>query len=96
MSRARLLLLCLCAAPLACSGPPRVARGSAVSLEYVLIVDGSVDDGNAGGEPLRLTVGSGVLPLAAEEALIGMRAGEEKSINLAPAQAYGERDPQAL
>lgn len=67
-----------------------------VSLEYVLMVDGRVDDSNAGGEPLRLTVGSGVLPRAAEEALIGMRPGEEKSLTLAAAQAYGERDPRAV
>ncbi|MCX5795302.1 MAG: FKBP-type peptidyl-prolyl cis-trans isomerase [Elusimicrobia bacterium] len=89
-------LLALCAWLPACSRSSKVARGSVVRLEYVLIVDGSVDDSNEGAEPLTLTVGSGVLPRAAEEALIGMRSGEEKSLTLSAAQAYGERDPRAV
>jgi FKBP-type peptidyl-prolyl cis-trans isomerase 2 len=92
----RALLLCLCALPSACSRADRVGRGSAVRLEYVVMVDGAVEDRNTGAEPLDLTVGSGVLPLAAEEALIGMRPGEERSLTLSPAQAYGERDPGAV
>ncbi|MBI5242025.1 MAG: FKBP-type peptidyl-prolyl cis-trans isomerase [Elusimicrobia bacterium] len=90
----RLALLLLCAWPCACSRPDRVGRGSVVSLEYLVMVDGKTEDTNQGGEPLRLTVGSGVLPRAAEESLIGMRPGEERSLNV-PA-AYGERDPKAV
>ena len=92
----RALLLCLCALPLACSRSSKVTRGSVVRLEYVLMVDGAVDDRNTGAEPLELTVGSGVLPRSAEEALIGMWPGEERSMTLAAAQAYGERDPKAV
>ncbi len=97
MGRAsRLFLLCLCAASAACSRPDRAGRGSVVLLEYVVMVGGEVEDRNTGAEPLKLTVGSGVLPPAAEAALVGMKPGEEKSFTLPAAQAYGERDSKAV
>jgi FKBP-type peptidyl-prolyl cis-trans isomerase 2 len=92
----RLLLLCLLALPWACSRSDRVGRDSVVNLEYAVMVDGKMEDTNQGGEPLRLAVGSGVLPRAAEAALVGMTPGEEKSFTLSAAQAYGERDPKAV
>jgi FKBP-type peptidyl-prolyl cis-trans isomerase 2 len=92
----RIFLLCLLALPWACSRSDRVGRDSVVLLEYVVMTGGEVEDRNTGGEPLRLTVGSGVLPPAAEAALVGMKPGEEKAFTLAAAQAYGERDPEAV
>ncbi len=82
--------------PLGCSRSDRVGRGSTVLLEYVVMVDGAVEDRNTGEEPLKLTVGSGVLPPGAEEALLGMRVGQERSVTVPAARAYGEHDPKAV
>ena len=76
--------------------PPVAAQGSVVRLEYSLTVDGKVDDTSVGSDPVELTVGSGVLPRAAEEALVGMKTGDEKWVKLSAEQAYGERDPKAV
>ena len=47
-------------------------------------------------EPLQFTVGSGELIAGFDRAVLGMKAGEEKTVKLPPAEAYGERDPQAV
>lgn len=43
-------------------------------------------------EPLNFTVGSGLMMPAFEEALIGMKVGEEKTVAVLPHDAYGERN----
>ena len=43
-----------------------------------------------GYEPLEFIVGAGQMIKGFDEAVVGMKAGEEKKVRLPPAQAYGE------
>jgi FKBP-type peptidyl-prolyl cis-trans isomerase SlyD len=68
-----------------------------VQLEYTLADEsGKVLDSNKGGEPLTFTQGQQEIIAGLEQALDGMRAGEEKKVTLKPADAYGEVDPAAV
>ena len=76
---------------------PAIENGSKVQLEYTLADDsGKVLDSNKGGEPLTFTQGRQEIITGLEQALDGMRAGEEKKVTLKPAEAYGEVDPAAI
>ena len=69
-----------------------VENGQAVSVHYV----GTLDDGtefdssHSRGEPLVFEVGSGQMIPGFDSALPGMAVGEEKTISLAPTEAYGD------
>ncbi len=53
--------------------------------------DGTVfDSSEKHGQPLEFKVGAGQMILGFEEAVLGMETGDEKTIELGPAQAYGE------
>ena len=76
---------------------PAIENGSKVQLEYTLADDsGKVLDSNKGVEPLTFTQGRQEIIAGLEQALDGMRAGEEKKVTLKPAEAYGEVDPAAI
>lgn len=67
-----------------------VEKGKKVSVEYsVFLVDGTKIDSNVGEAPLELVVGSHQVFPALEEALLGLKPGDEKQIHLLPEQAYG-------
>ncbi len=51
--------------------------------------DGSVFDQSAESEPLQFTIGSGMLIPDFEQAVLGMNAGDSKTINIEAANAYG-------
>ena len=67
-------------------------KGNRVKVDY----EGFLDDGRVfdstdqHGFPLKLTIGEGVFLDALENAIIGMKIGEEKMIRLSPQDAYGE------
>ncbi|MBC8495943.1 peptidylprolyl isomerase [archaeon] len=69
-----------------------VKKGDKVKVEY----EGSFDDGTVfdkseiHGKPLEFEVGSGQVIKGFDEALIGMKKGEEKTVKLKSADAYGE------
>ncbi len=46
--------------------------------------------------PRIVVVGEGSLLPGLEEAIIGMKEGEEKEVEIPPAKAYGERDPKKV
>jgi peptidylprolyl isomerase len=75
-----------------------VENGNAVSVHYVgTLSDGSVfDDSRARGESIEVTVGSGQLIPKFEEALVGMEAGQKKSIVIPAEEAYGPTNPDAF
>ena len=76
---------------------PVIENGSKVQLEYTLADEsGKVLDSNKGAEPLTFTQGQQEIIAGLEQALDGMRAGEEKKVTLKPADAYGEVDPAAV
>jgi|GEM_PF-528436 len=67
---------------------PVVEAGDTVSINYVAKIDGAVFD----TEPLNFTVGEGFMIPAIEEAVLGMKVGEEKTVVVPPEKGYGERN----
>ena len=75
---------------------PAIGVGDRVQLEYTLTDDtGQVLDSNAGRGPLTYTQGEHQIIPGLEQALLGMRVGEEKRLSVRPEDAYGPVDPEA-
>ena len=74
----------------------QVKTGDKVRIHYTgTLADGSVFDSSDGREPLEFTVGSGQIIPGLDAALPGMEVGEQKTVTVAPEQAYGEVNPDA-
>lgn len=68
-------------------------KGDAVVVEYIVRIGGGrVVGGTGEGGPQTLVLGQGQLFSELEEALLGMSAGEEKSVTVPSANAFGPRD----
>ena len=74
----------------------KIADGMVVSLDYTLrLNDGEVIDSSDDGEALQILQGQGQIIPGLEQALYGMAEGEEKDVEVAPTEGYGEKDPDA-
>ncbi len=76
-----------------------VKAGDSVSVLYTgSLADGSVFDASSkhGNQPLSFTVGAGQMIKGFDAGVLGMEVGETKRIVIAPADAYGERNPQLV
>ena len=74
-----------------------VAEGKNVSLEYTLTLDDkSVVESNVGKQPLIYTHGTQQIVPGLEKALEGLAVGDTKEVTVAPAEGYGDTDPNAL
>ena len=74
-----------------------VTEGKNVSLEYTLTLDDkSVIESNVGKQPLTYTHGTQQIIPGLEKALEGLAVGDTKEVTVAPADGYGEKDPNAL
>lgn len=74
-----------------------VADGLVVSLDYTLrLDDGQIIDSTTNQEALEYLHGAGQIISGLEEALHGMAVGDEKEVKIAPADGYGERNPNAM
>ncbi len=73
-----------------------IKEGSKVAINYKLTVDGEVVDSSEGREPLAYTQGSGQIIPGLEKELVGLKAGDKKSVAVAPAEGYGEHNPAAV
>jgi peptidylprolyl isomerase len=74
-----------------------VKNGDNVKVHYTgKLVNGEQFDSSAGREPLEFTVGAGMMIKGFDDAMPGMKLGEKKTINIAPEDGYGERNPQAI
>ena len=72
-----------------------VKKGDTVAVHYTgTLDDGSVFDSSEGREPLHFQVGSGQVIPGFDSAVIGMSEGDETTVTLAPADAYGEYSEQ--
>lgn len=72
------------------AGEPVVADGVQVSLEYTLtLTDRTRVESNVGQQPIVFTQGSGHLVPGLEKALVGMKAGQSKHIEVPAELAYG-------
>jgi FKBP-type peptidyl-prolyl cis-trans isomerase 2 len=63
-------------------------RGGAVGEE-------PVEDCSA-GEPERIRIGTGAVPRGIDEALYDMEIGEQRTVLIPPARAYGDYDPEGV
>jgi FKBP-type peptidyl-prolyl cis-trans isomerase SlyD len=74
-----------------------VADGLVVSLDYTLrLDDGQVLDTSQGEAPLDFLQGAGQIIPGLEAALYGMAVGDEKEVEVAPADGYGEKSLDAF
>ena len=74
-------------------GAKQVKQGDTVKVEYTGTFDnGTVFDTSEGREPLKFTAGIGQMIPGFDQAVIGMKIGQEKEIRLQPSDAYGEYD----
>jgi peptidylprolyl isomerase len=74
----------------------QVKTGDTVRIHYTgTLNDGTTFDSSAGREPLEFTVGSGQIISGLDVALPGMAVGEQKSVTVIAAEAYGEVNADA-
>jgi len=70
-----------------------IKSGDTISVEYTgKFQSGKVFDSNSGRAPLKFTVGSGMLVKGFDQAVIGMKAGEKKTVVIDPEEGYGLRN----
>ena len=68
-----------------------VKNGDTVLVHYTgTLDDGTVFDSSAEREPLEATLGKGMLIPGFENALLGMSAGEKKTVTISRENAYGD------
>ncbi len=73
-----------------CSGMVKAESGDTVKVHYTgTLEDGTVFDTSVEREPLEFTLGQGQLIPGFEQAVIGMKIGDLKTINIPADQAYG-------
>ncbi|MGE4552388.1 MAG: peptidylprolyl isomerase [Desulfovibrionaceae bacterium] len=71
--------------------------GDTVRVHYTgTLDDGTVFDSSVEREPLEFTLGGGQVIPGFENGVLGMAPGETKSVSIAPAEAYGDYNPEAM
>lgn len=70
----------------------RVAQnGDTVQVDYTgTLADGTVFDSSSGREPLEFTLGSNQVIPGFENAVLGMKVGEKKTVRIPADEAYGQ------
>ena len=75
----------------------KAKTGDKVSVHYTgKLADGSIFDSTAGEEPLVFTLGEVEFIDGFIEGIMGMSAGEKKTVTLKPEQAYGQREEELV
>jgi FKBP-type peptidyl-prolyl cis-trans isomerase 2 len=75
----------------------QVKKGDKVNVHYHgKLIDGSTFDSSEGREPLAFTAGSGQVIKGFDDAVIDMRPGEKKIVNIPVEDAYGERNEDMI
>ncbi len=74
-----------------------VADGSVVTVEYTVhLDDGTPVDSTGHCGPMAVMIGSGQLFPAIEDRIGGMRAGETRTLDIPPEEAYGPHHPNLI
>ncbi|MFH1400733.1 MAG: FKBP-type peptidyl-prolyl cis-trans isomerase, partial [Nanoarchaeota archaeon] len=74
-----------------------VKKGDTVKVHYRgTLDDGTVFDSSRSREPLEFEVGAGQMIKGFDQGVLGMEAGQKKDITLAPADSYGDPNPQMV
>lgn len=75
----------------------QATTGDKVKIHYTgTLEDGKQFDSSEGREPLEFELGAGQVVPGFEKAVSGMAVGESKSVTIAPEDAYGQRNDQAV
>jgi peptidylprolyl isomerase len=75
----------------------QVQSGDTVKVHYEgKLQSGELFDSSEGRDPLEFTVGTGQVIKGFDDALIDMKVGEQKIVNIPVENAYGERSQEAL
>ena len=74
----------------------RIGSGSQVSLHFSVALENGVelDNTRVREEPVSLTIGDGNLLPGFENALLGLRAGDRRTVHLPPEGAFGAWNPE--
>jgi FKBP-type peptidyl-prolyl cis-trans isomerase SlyD len=67
-----------------------------VTLDYKLIVEDEMLESTEDGEPIKFIQGIGQIIPGLENALYGLKIGDQKTVVIQPEDAYGEYDPESL
>ncbi|MDG6219572.1 MAG: peptidylprolyl isomerase [Candidatus Thermoplasmatota archaeon] len=75
-----------------------VKEGDTITVEYTgRLEDGTVFDSSENhGEPLEFTVGEGKIIKGFDQAVVGMKVGEQKEVTIPPEEAYGHHNPELV
>lgn len=74
-----------------------VKSGDTIAVDYTgKLENGDVFDSSEGKQPLTFTVGAGMLIKGFDQAVIGMKKGESKTVTIPPDMGYGPRDESAM
>ncbi len=74
-----------------------VKTGDQIAVDYWgTLDDGTQFDSSEGKQPLEFEAGAGQMIKGFDDAVIEMKVGEEKTVKISPAEAYGEYDQTAL
>ena len=76
------------------NGGPAAQSGDEVRVHYVLSVDGEVYQSSRDmGQTFDFTLGTGAVIAGFDDAVVGMKVGDKKTVTIPPKEAYGERNP---
>ena len=75
---------------------PRIQAGSFLTLHYRLAGPAGDIINTFADKPATLTLGTGELSPAVESRLIGLEEGSRSTFDLAPGEAFGERNPEMV
>lgn len=73
----------------------RIGEGSQVALHFSVALENGIelDNTRIRSEPVSLTIGDGNLLPGFESALLGLRAGDRRTVHLPPEDAFGAWNP---
>ncbi|MEC7121177.1 MAG: peptidylprolyl isomerase [Pseudomonadota bacterium] len=76
----------------------RIAQGSRVALHFSVSLESGleIDNTRLRTEPVELTIGDGNLLEGFEKALLGLRAGDRRTVHLPPEDAFGQWNPENI
>ncbi|HCY85656.1 MAG TPA: peptidylprolyl isomerase [Desulfobacteraceae bacterium] len=74
-----------------------IKSGDTIAVDYTgKLENGEVFDTSEGKTPLTFTVGAGMLIKGFDDAVMGMKKGESKTVTIPPEMGYGPRNDEAI